>query len=190
MTILNFKLKRFRSNRLALRITFLKDLSCLLALFIVAVSSWVAAEESQNRIEPGTNRQPNKHAEILSPASERHMVDLESMQLPQHRECTTGGGGEGGSGDKLKKSASPNLQFTGQQADLFGCLIAVQEVHEGWIANRNLLIDVRRSERFSMYRIAGSLNLPAFSIKSKSRHSTRSPLTAPEVVVAAPVALP
>lgn len=167
MMILAYKSKQFRSNRLTSWINSLKGLSRLFAVLVAAMPVWVAAEEPQSR-------QPSERTETLSSPSESHMVDLQSMPLLQQRKCTADQGDEGGDGDDSRVSDPPRPQFTKQQAERFSCLASVREIHDGWIRNKNLLIDVRRPERFSKYAIAGSLNVPAFAIKSKGFWSDKS----------------
>lgn len=50
----------------------------------------------------------------------------------------------------------------------FNCLISVNRVGSGREGHKLLLIDTRRPEVFDKFSIPGSLNLPAFTVKTKS----------------------
>lgn len=95
------------------------------------------------------------------------VVEDEGRQQPAVTECGAITPGEPGNIAMLQTVDLSQLAAKHQNKEEFSCLSSVQKIHEEWIKDQKVLIDVRRPDQFKAVQIPGSLNLPPFSIKSK-----------------------
>lgn len=62
-------------------------------------------------------------------------------------------------GEVLPRAKSQKKQLT--------CMSSVEDIHDAWVSENVVIVDVRRSRDYQAFHIPSSLNLTPFSIKSK-----------------------
>lgn len=122
----------------------------------------------QTNTERTDRDEPSRKVSLEIPQA-AHSPDLERLERTQveSSKCGMNSLTDVVSGSTSQTTNLIENVYKSQSVPNFNCLISIRQVHENWSRRQTLLVDVRRASEFERFRIPGSLNLAAFSIKSK-----------------------